>query len=552
MHIGKPYALLRETVRIGGGRAGIGVVAIEIAPAGIVSKNLHDIRAAVGGRGQRRGDGATHPDRREHYMVIAVARQSRFSRARAQLEYPYNGVSMGPASAQKINLGYLIFLAATAALGGLLFGFDIAIITGAGPFLTQRFQLNDLSLGWAFSSLLFGCVIGSAAAGRFTNRLGRRSILLWVAALFSVTSIATGIAPDFTTFVLARFIGGLAVGGASILSPMYVAEVSPPSLRGRMGTLYQLSIVVGILMSYCINYALRNAGGTNWRWMFITGVVPSVIFFVLLLRAPETPRYLFLAGREREGLAILQRIAGRESAESEAIEIRASLEDKRHAWLDLLQPGIRRAVLAGFVLAILVHVSGINTIIDYAPTILRSAGWKLDAALFSTFIVGLTNLVFTLVSFWMIDRFGRKPLYIAGSTGMAAALLLLAATVAAGRFQGALVLVLILSYLGFFASCIGPVFWTLVSEIFPNHIRGTAMAVPVLTQWIANAVVVLFFPYAFNQIGKTVTFGFLAAMAIAQAVFTWRWVPETKNRTLEEIERAWTGEEGLQPAATAE
>ena len=206
----------------------------------------------------------------------------------------------------------------------------------------------------------------------------------------------------------------------------------------------------------------------------------------------------------------------------------------------------------GFVLAILVHVSGINTIIDYAPAILRSAGWKLDAALFSTFIVGINNLVFTLVSFWMIDRYGRKPLYIVGSLGMAAALTLLAATVAAGRFQGAVVLILILGYLAFFASCIGPVFWTLVSEIFPNNIRGTAMAVPVLTQWIANAVVVLFFPYAFNQIGKAVTFGFLAVMAIAQAAVTWLWVPETKNKTLEEIERAWAGDEAVETAAPAQ
>ena len=449
----------------------------------------------------------------------------------------------------KINLGYLIFLGATAALGGLLFGFDIAIITGAGPFLAQRFQLGDLRLGWAFSSLLFGCVIGSTVAGRLTNRHGRRSILLWVAALFAATSIATGVAPTFLTFVLARFIGGLAVGGASILSPMYVAEVSPPSVRGRMGTLYQLSIVVGILMSYCINYLLRNTGAANWRWMFMTGVVPSAIFFLLLLRAPETPRYLFLAGREREGVAILERIAGRASAELEAVAIRASLAEKRHAWVDLLRPGIRRAVVVGFVLAILVHVSGINTIIDYAPAILRSAGWKLDAALFSTFMVGLNNLVFTLVSFWVIDRYGRKPLYIVGSLGMAAALALLATAVAAGRFQGTVVLILILGYLGFFSSCIGPVFWTLVSEIFPNNIRGTAMAVPVLTQWIANAVVVLFFPYAFNQIGKAITFGFLAVMAIVQAAVTWLWVPETNNKTLEEIERAW--EEAAKSAAPA-
>lgn len=440
----------------------------------------------------------------------------------------------------KINLPYVIFLAATAALGGLLFGFDIAIITGAGPFLTEYFQLNDLSLGFAFSSLLFGCVLGSAAAGRVTNLYGRKRILLWVAVVFALTSVVTGLAWGFAAFIVARFLGGLAVGGASILSPMYVSEVSPPSVRGRMGALYQLSIIIGILMSYAINYLLRNTGPANWRWMFVTGAIPALVFFVLLLRAPETPRYLVLAGRKQQAFLLLERIAGRERAEFEMAEIVASLYDKRNGWRDLwADGGIRRAVAVSFLLAILIHVSGINTIIDYAPAIFKSAGWKMDAALFSTFIVGLTNFAFTVVSFWMIDRFGRKPLYIVGSLGMAAALTLLALASQMGRFQGGIVLVLILVYLAFFASCIGPVFWTLVPEIFPNHIRGTAMTVPVLSQWVANALVVLFFPLAFHQIGKSVTFAFLAAMSVAQAIFTWRSVPETKNKPLEEIEDYW-------------
>jgi MFS transporter, SP family, arabinose:H+ symporter len=439
----------------------------------------------------------------------------------------------------KINVRYVIFLAATAALGGLLFGFDIAIITGAGPFLTEHFKLSDLSLGWAFSSLLFGCALGSTVAGRLTDFYGRKKILLVVAVLFCITSLGTGVAPSFTFFVVVRFIGGLAVGGASILSPMYVAEISPPSVRGRMGTLYQMSIVTGILISYAINYLLRGIGPANWRWMFITGVFPSVLFFVMLLSVPETPRYLFMAGKEQQAFAILERIAGRESAEFEASEIRASLLNRRKAWRDLLRPSIRRAVLVGFCLAILVHVSGINTIIDYAPAILKSAGWKIDAALFSTFVIGLTNFAFTFVSFWVIDRYGRKPLYIIGSLGMTAALVLLTSAVLLGRFQSATVLVYILVYLAFFSSCIGPVFWTLVAEIFPNDLRGTAMTVPVLTQWIANAAVVLFFPLAFNQIGKAITFGFLATMALAQAVFTWLFVPETKNKPLEEIEEYW-------------
>jgi sugar porter (SP) family MFS transporter len=438
-----------------------------------------------------------------------------------------------------INVRYVIFLAATAALGGLLFGFDIAIITGAGPFLTEHFNLSDLSLGWAFSSLLFGCGVGSTIAGRLTDFYGRKKILLVVAVLFAITSLGTGAAPSFAFFIMARFIGGLAVGGASILSPMYVAEVSPPSLRGRMGTLYQMSIVTGILVSYAINYLLRDVGPANWRWMFLTGVIPSVLFFVMLLSVPETPRYLFMAGKEQQAFAILERISGRESAEFEASEIRVSLLNKRKQWRDLLQPGIRRAVLVGFCLAILVQVSGVNTIIDYAPTILKSAGWKIDAALFSTLVIGLTNFAFTFVSFWAIDRYGRKPLYIIGSLGMTAALVLLAWAVLTGRFQSSIALVYILIYLAFFSSCIGPVFWTLVAEIFPNDLRGTAMVVPVLVQWIANAAVVLFFPLAFNQLGKAITFGFLAVMALAQAVFTWFFVPETKNKPLEEIEEYW-------------
>jgi SP family arabinose:H+ symporter-like MFS transporter len=450
-----------------------------------------------------------------------------------------------------LNLRYVIFLAATAALGGLLFGFDIAIITGAGFFLTRHFGLSDLSLGWAFSCLLFGCMLGSAAAGRLSDLYGRRLVLLWIAVLFAITSAATGLAPTFATFVIARFVGGLAVGTASLVSPMYVAEVSPPKLRGRLGTLYQLSIVTGILVSFFINYLLRNAGPDNWRYMFMTGVIPSIVFFALLLRAPETPRYLFMAGRRQEGITILERIAGPENAKHEIAEIDASFQTRRGSWGELFQPGIRRAVLVGFCLAILIHFSGINTIIDYAPAILHAAGWNIDAALFSTFVIGFTNFALTLVSFWTIDRYGRRPLYIIGSLGMGVALLLLTAVVVTGQFQGMLVLILILSYLVFFASCIGPVFWTLVAEIFPNHIRGTAMTVPVLTQWLANAIVVLFFPYAFNRIGKGVTFAILAVVSLLQALFTWKFVPETKGKSLEEIEEFWGADKSSAPESVA-
>ena len=280
----------------------------------------------------------------------------------------------------QINHRLVAFLGITAALGGLLFGFDIAIITGAGPFLKDHFHLDDLSLGWAYSSLLFGCIVGTVVAGRMTDLWGRRRILLGVAVLFAATSVATGLAPTFPTFILARFLGGLAVGGASIVSPMYVAEISPATIRGRMCAFYQLSIVTGILVSYCINYLLRDLGPWNWRWMFMSGAIPSVLFVLMLLRAPETPRYLCKAGCPDEALALLARITGESQARIEIDEIHESLKDRQASWRELLRPGLRRALAVGFVLAILVHWSGINTFIDYAPVIFESAGWKMDAA----------------------------------------------------------------------------------------------------------------------------------------------------------------------------
>lgn len=437
------------------------------------------------------------------------------------------------------RLGYVFFLGCTAGLGGLLFGFDIAIITGAGPYLIKQFALSDLGLGWAFSSLLFGCALGCVIAGRLTDRWGRKKLLLFIALLFAATSVQTALAQNFTAFVTARFVAGLAVGGVSLLSPMYVAEVSPPAIRGRLGTTYQMSIIIGILISYGLNYLLRNTGDNNWRWMFFTGVVPSVVFFVFVAGAPESPRFLMMKGKERDALLVLERIERKSDALIQLECIRASLDVEPVSWRSLLRPGVRRALTASLVLAVLIHVSGINTIIDYAPTIFQSAGWKIDSALASTFIVGVTEFVFTLVSFWVIDRYGRKPLYIVGSFGMAASLIALIVSVLAGTFYGPVVLALILTYIAFFAACIGPVFWTLIPEIFPNDVRGLAMTFPVLTQWIANALVVLLFPFAFHMIGKGITFGFLAVMAVAQGLFTWLSVPETQNKSLEEVESSW-------------
>jgi SP family arabinose:H+ symporter-like MFS transporter len=274
--------------------------------------------------------------------------------------------------------------------------------------------------------------------------------------------------------------------------------------------------------------------------MFISGILRSLAFLANLLRAPETPRFLFKIGKRKDGTDLLSRLVGPQEAALEAVEIEASLANAPVALGNFTSPALRRALMVGFVLAVLLHVSGINTIIDYAPIIFYSAGWKIDTALFSTFVIGAINFLFTFTSFWTIDRYGRKPLYILGTLGMTLSLLGLVVAEALGQFHGELVLFIIAFYIACFASCIGPVFWTLVPELFPTSVRGKAMVVPVLTQWITNAVVVLFFPVAFHRIGKLTTFGFLALMALAQALFAWWFVPETKGRTLEQIEEYWS------------
>lgn len=438
-----------------------------------------------------------------------------------------------------LNLKYTLLITSAAALGGLLFGFDIAIITGAAPFIQSYFQLQDLGLGWAVSALLWGCIPGAIIAGRITDLYGRKSILKAVALLFILTSIACGLAPSVEFLVIARFLGGFAVGAASMVSPLYISEISPPEMRGRLVSLYQLSIVIGILISYLINFLLHDIGPENWRWMFLTGIVPSLLFYILLFFVPETPRFLFKKGRVEESYRILKRIGGEEQAGIIIKQIEESLQSKTARFSLLFKPGYRHMLWVGFGLAVFVQISGINTIIDYAPIILRTAGWRIDVALFSTFIIGFVNFIFTLVSIWAIDKFGRRPLYLIGSAGMT--LMLAGLTIAnlAGHFEGTVVLIFILVYIAFFASCIGPVFWTLVSEIFPNRVRGTAMSVPVFTQWVANAGVVLVFPWMLNSAGGSITFGFLALMALLMFIFTLKFVPETKGRTLEEIEKIW-------------
>jgi SP family arabinose:H+ symporter-like MFS transporter len=434
---------------------------------------------------------------------------------------------------------YLYFICLIATMGGLMFGFDVAIISGAVPFIQPYFGWNELQLGWGVSSLLVGAIIGAFGSGVLSDIYGRKKILIFVALFFAISCTFTALATSSLIFITARVFGGLAVGAASVLSPMYVAEVAPPRNRGMLVAIYQLAIVLGILCSYTINYGLHSIDN-NWRWMFATGIVPSVLFFAGLFFIPESPRWLYKAGRKDESFKVLTSIGGESLAKNEIQEIADSLKGDHTSVSisELFKPGVRKVMLVGFILAVLVQVSGINTIVDYAPKILLAAGVEINNALLQTSLVGFINFVFTFVAILFIDKAGRRTLYLIGSMGMFVTLVMLAISFYL-KMEGIFTLICILLFIAFFASCIGPVFWTLVAEIFPNRIRGKALAFASFTQWIFNFLIVLLFPHFLASLGGTITFLFLAVMSFLQLMFTFLYVPETKGKSLEEIEQIW-------------
>jgi sugar porter (SP) family MFS transporter len=434
---------------------------------------------------------------------------------------------------------YLYFICLIATMGGLMFGFDISIISGAVPFIQPYFGWNELQLGWGVSSLLVGAIVGAFGSGTFTDRFGRKKILIIVALFFALSCAATALAKTSTGFITARLFGGLAVGAASVLSPMYVAEVSPAKNRGTLVAIYQLTIVLGILISYTINYWLHDVEN-NWRWMFATGIIPSVLFFIGLFFIPESPRWLYKAGRKAESLRILTRIGGAELASKEIAEIADTFKDgdTKVKLFELFRPATRKVMMVGFFLAVLIQVSGVNTVVDYAPKILISIGVDIKNALLQTSLIGLINGLFTFIAILFIDKVGRRKLYLIGSIGMTVTLVLLAISYSF-NLSGIFALICILMFIAFFAACIGPVFWTLMSEIFPNRIRGKALAFASFTQWVFNFLVILLFPHFLKTAGGAPTFLFLAVMSGLQWLFTYLYVPETKGKSLEEIELHW-------------
>ena len=435
---------------------------------------------------------------------------------------------------------YLWFISLVATIGGLMFGFDMGIISGAIPFIQPYFGWTELQLGWGVSSILVGAIVGAFGTGSLTERYGRKRLLISVALFFAVSCAGMALAKSQAFFISFRVLGGLAVGAVSVLSPMYVAEVAPPKIRGTLITIYQLAITLGILISYLINYALHDVEN-NWRWMFATGLIPSIIFFVGLFFIPESPRWLVKAGFKEQARIVLERIGGAALATSEISEIEKSLKNAGNgsALRMLFSPRYRKVLILGLLLAVFVQISGINTVIDYAPKILLAAGLEIRNALLQTSLIGLVNFAFTFIAVWLIDRLGRRTFYIIGSSGMAVTLLMLAA---AFHFElnPIFTTICIMLFIAFFASCIGPAFWTLVAEMFPNRIRGQAVALTTFIQWVFTFLVVLLFPYVLDALGGSVTFLFLAAMSFIQLLIAWFFIKETKGKSLEEIEGLWS------------
>ena len=456
---------------------------------------------------------------------------------------------------------FIILVTCVAAMGGLLFGYDTAVISGAIGFMEKFFHLSPAQTGWAASCVLLGCVLGASCAGMLCDRFGRRTSLLIAATLFMISSIGTSIPIDLNFFVIFRIIGGIGVGIASIASPMYIAEISPARLRGGMVAVNQFTIIGGMLVVYFVNYLIARHGGTEWnittgwRMMFLSGLVPSCLMFLFTLFVPETPRFLVSRGLTDTALSILSKVDGRAHARAALEEIVGTLREKQCGIGELLRPGVRIALWVGICLSILQQVTGINVILYYAPEIFKSIGnTSTDTALIQTIVVGAVNLLFTGLAIWKVDSFGRRPLMIVGYAGMAIFTFAIAHFFFI-RSQGMGVMFCMLGYIAFFALSSGPITWVLLSEIYPNRIRGRAMAIATSVQWVANYLVSQTFPmmngndYLSEHFHKAFPYWIYGSFSIIALFFVIRFVPETKGKSLEEIECIWQDKQSSHPSA---
>lgn len=466
----------------------------------------------------------------------------------------YGGCSSSNREATHLHSGYVWLISGAAALGGLLFGYDWVVIGGAKPFYETYFRLNSQQqIGWANSCALLGCLIGSVVSGIFSDRFGRKKLLIASALLFAVSSVLTGWAWSFSSFITWRIFGGVAIGIASNVSPTYIAEVSPAMWRGRLVSLNQLTIVFGILAAQIVNWLIAQQvpatagaeqiraswnGQFGWRWMFTAVAVPALVFLFSSLFVPESPRWLVKNQKHAQARATLAKIGNQEYADAALTGIETALAAesehtvRRNELLSSPVPGI---LGTGVFLAVLQQWSGINVIFNYAEEVYRNAGYGVSRVMFNIVITGAVNVAFTLVALGFVDRFGRRPLMLFGCAGVGISHLLIGLAYRA-RLGGLPLLIFTLAAIGCYAMSLAPVTWVLISEIFPNRIRGAAVSIAVSALWIASFLLTFTFPLILRAIGSAATFWLYACICFIGFFFIWRRVPETKGRTLEQIE----------------
>jgi SP family arabinose:H+ symporter-like MFS transporter len=443
---------------------------------------------------------------------------------------------------KKVN--YLMMITLIGALGGLLFGYDTAVISGAIGFLETKFSLGVNQKGFAVSSAIFGCILGVSVAGYVADKIGRKKTMLITALLFALSAIGSAIADSYIFFVVARIIGGVGVGAASMLSPLYISEIAPANKRGTLVSLYQLAIVLGINIVFFFNYKVAQFSTeawnveTGWRYMVGSEVIPALLFFIALFFVPESPRWLSKEGRNDEALDILKRVNSEEKAIEVHQEIQAALGQEKGTLKQLFAPGLRMALVIGVFLALFSQITGINAIMYYAPEILKKAGFGVSSALMQTVIIGVVNTLFTFIAIKYIDILGRRTLLLWGVSGMILCLFGIGLLYKFDLTSGPYLLILILGFVGCFAMSLGPIPWVLISEIFPTKIRGIAMSLAIMILWVGVVLISQFTPVLL-EMGEMMTFWIFMGNAIILLIFTYKIIPETKGKTLEEIEQSW-------------
>ena len=438
--------------------------------------------------------------------------------------------------ATTFNYKYIIGISFVSALGGYLFGFDFAVIAGALPFLRDQFTLTPVWEGFLTGTLALGCIAGCLIAGRVADKYGRKPGLLTAALIFAVSALGMAFSSSLTVFLIMRFAAGIGVGMASMLSPLYIAEVSPASMRGRNVAINQLTIVTGILITNLVNYTLADKGAEAWRWMFGLGFIPAALFFIGVLVLPESPRWLVKANRLQEAEKIMLKIGDAQFAFKTLNDISSSLSGStRQSYKDVFNKAVRPAVLVGIALAVFQQLCGINIVFNYTSTIFASVGANLNRQLFETVAIGIVNVCFTLVAMWQVDKLGRRPLMLIGSLGLAVLYIVLAAGLQ-NKWNAGLVSLFVLLAIATYATSLAPVTWVLISEIFPNKIRGVASSVAIVSLWIAYFILVFTFPILAEKLGTYGPFYFYAVICFIGFLFVRSKVKETKGKTLEELE----------------